>query len=526
MNKILLSFFIVFCASRLAAQAPAFDWARQLGNSNIFVLASTTDKHGALYMTGVFDTVADFDPGPGIDTLREAGFGDIFIVKIDSSGAFAWAKSIGSSSYDEGNAIAIDSNGDVLVAGFFNMDSVDFDPGPGTFFMSAGENAFILKLDAAGNFKWAKQIVSQSENYITAMDIDRQGNILLMGKFGGVTDFDPGPGQANINGATNEIFILKLNAQGDYQWARELTNASGTTSGISIDADNSGDIIVSGLLLGTTDMDPGASVFNLANSSGTCSFILKLDPGGDFIWANKLEGVDLRYGHKTLTDAASNIYLAGSFSGTVNFDLHAGNHSLTASGPANDNFLLKIDSNANFDWLLPLEDVRDISLRDDRLYICGDKIAQYDLAGNNIWTLDSSLSQQIVPDDFGNLFAIGDFSGTVDFDPGLSISNMTSPGSSAFIQKLNNAGALMTPGIVSSKERLLIYPNPSSGSVSLYSANGGNFKIWNSLGIMVKQLTLTAGKQVSIYLSGLASGIYVIEGLTDGKFISEKLTVQ
>lgn len=73
--------------------------------------------------------------------------------KDTSAQSVLWAKDIGGTSQEEPGDLALDLNGNVYTAGFFN-GTVDFDPGPNSFNLTAlgtGE-AFISKLDASGNF--------------------------------------------------------------------------------------------------------------------------------------------------------------------------------------------------------------------------------------------------------------------------------------------------------------------------------------------------------------------------------------
>ena len=72
---------------------------------------------------------------------------------------FEWAKAMGGTGFDLGYSIATDASGNVLTTGSFSGIG-DFDPGAGTFNLtSAGlTEIFISKLDAPGNFVWAKQL--------------------------------------------------------------------------------------------------------------------------------------------------------------------------------------------------------------------------------------------------------------------------------------------------------------------------------------------------------------------------------
>ena len=86
------------------------------------------DASGKVYITGIFQGTADFDPGPGVFKLTSAGNNDIFVNKLDASGNFVWAKSMGGPAYDHGNSLTVDAAGNVWSTGSFE-GTVDFDPG-------------------------------------------------------------------------------------------------------------------------------------------------------------------------------------------------------------------------------------------------------------------------------------------------------------------------------------------------------------------------------------------------------------
>ncbi|HMI79126.1 MAG TPA: SBBP repeat-containing protein, partial [Ferruginibacter sp.] len=183
------------------------------------------DPLGNAYITGTFGNGADFDPGPGIYTMPLVGGEDIFILKLDVSGNFVWAKSIGSqSTFDEGNAIAVDGAGNVYITGTFGM-ACDFDPGPGIFSIDPDYwSAYVLKLNTFGDFVWAKYMKTDnfgSDGY--SIKVDQSGNVYLGGTFDGLVDFDPGPGVYILQSNGNvDGFICKLDISGNFIWAKNV----------------------------------------------------------------------------------------------------------------------------------------------------------------------------------------------------------------------------------------------------------------------------------------------------------------
>src|SRR4030095_8964076 len=122
-------------------------WAKKIGGGGLdHVNTMTLDESGDVYAAGEFNGTVDFDPGTGIHNLVSAGMEDAFILKLDSSGNFVWAKSIGSTDKDESFSIALDASGYVHVAGYF-FGTVDFEPGTGTYNLTAagGYDVFVLK---------------------------------------------------------------------------------------------------------------------------------------------------------------------------------------------------------------------------------------------------------------------------------------------------------------------------------------------------------------------------------------------
>ncbi len=191
-----------------------FVWSKSFDVPTIFSL--NIDKLGNVLTTGLFKGTIDFDPGSGIFNLIAIS-SNVFITKLDSSGNFVWAKSIGGNIYtDAGIDVIADDSGNVFTTGYF-IDNyygpIDFDPGVGTFFLngSVNEDIFIVKLNPSGNFIWAKVIAGNKTDMPASIAHDRSGNIYITGYFSGAVDFDPGTGTKTLtSGLNTNAFTLKL----------------------------------------------------------------------------------------------------------------------------------------------------------------------------------------------------------------------------------------------------------------------------------------------------------------------------
>jgi len=329
-------------------------WVKQIGGKSWDEGTSITlDKSGYVFITGRYKETVDFDPGPNVFNLTTlTSFTDIFVLKLDTSGDFVWAKRMGGTSSEYGQCIVVDNYGNVFTAGGF-IGTVDFDPGPATYNLSSVSNyisMFISKLDSAGNFVWAKGIFGNSYDIMVAhLSLDNLGNIYTTGSFGKTVDFDPGPSTFNMTSQGYvDIFISKFNSSGSFVWAKQFGKKN-TNKATSMMIDSTG-LYFTGYFYETIDFDPGPGIFNLISSGGGDAFILKLDISGNFIFAKKIGGPLDEVGNSIILDKYKNIYVAGYFCGTTDFDPDIGVYNLTSSGNS-DAFILKLDASGNFIWV-------------------------------------------------------------------------------------------------------------------------------------------------------------------------------
>ena len=398
-----------------------FVWAKKIGaSSNDQGLSIATDANGNVYATGYFQNTVDFNPGIGAANLSSVGSYDIFILKLDAAGNFVWAKRLGGSGTDYSYSISTDVLGNVYTTGHFR-NTADFDPGASTFNLtSVGiRDIFICKLDATGNFKWAKQIGGSGFDNGFSVSTDANGNVYSTGTFRDTVDFDPGLGTFNlISTGGSDIYISKLDAAGNFKWAKQMGGLN-NDAGISITSSISGDVYTTGYFYGTIDFNPGVGTFLLSAAGSRDVFISKLDSTGTFLWAKRLGGTSDNRGYSILTDTSDNVYTTGFFKNTADFDPGSATFNLSSLGNS-DVFISKLNSFGNFIWAKQMGGVDD----------------EYGTA------LDKDAS--------GNIYTTGYFENTVDFDTDTSVFNLTSNGSSdAFIHKLSQCAVARRTEIIS-----------------------------------------------------------------------------
>lgn len=305
-----------------------------------------------------------------------------------------WAKQVGGTISVNVLGSTTNSNGDIYLCGYFS-GTVDFDPGLAqlTKTVTGGINAdiFIQKLDANGNLKWINTLGTTSTEYAYAVTVDGSGNVYVTGRFNGTMDFDPGIGTFNLTapGSTDAAYILKLDENGLFKWARAcLISGTGFAYGVDIVADADNSPIMLGYYMGTLDMDPTPGSDVVTTQGWQDPFIVKLDSNGMYTWGKTYGGSGHDYTTGLAIDKNQNLYSCGYFENTVDFDPGPGIHNITTSGSTNKRaFIQKLRPNGDFVWVAAP-------------------------------TGGSSQATAIAVADDGGVYSGGTFSGTVDLDPG------------------------------------------------------------------------------------------------------------
>ncbi len=326
-----------------------FIWAKSMGGTGIDNGYSISiDNLGNVITTGIFEGISDFDPNSGTNNLISNGFSDIFISKLDSNGNFLWARSIGGMWPDFGSDVSTDETGNVILVGRF-ADSVDFDPGPGSFILSASSffyDLFILKLDPNGAFRWANSFGGETNESANSVVTDDLGNSYLTGTYFDTIDFDPGPGSQLLfpfDGSI-DIFVLKLDSNGSFVWVKGVGgNSLQSSSSISLDPKKN--LFVTGYFLDTVDFDPGFGSFflNPVSSGFADPYVLKLDSNGNFLHAQSFGGGGWDEGRSIFSFGPNKYVLTGQFESNADLNPCYNGNNVISNG-FSDVFVSKFSS--------------------------------------------------------------------------------------------------------------------------------------------------------------------------------------
>jgi hypothetical protein len=384
----------------------SFQWVFVIGGADVDVPFNVKlAPDGALYVTGYVTGGALCSGHP----LPAAGGHDILLMRISAVGTCDWAISVGSAADDEGHDLAVDVNGDVLVTGSF-AGTVDFDPGPGTAILISrgGLDGFVARYASDGTFRSVAQFGGIGDDVGNAIALRPDGDVVVAGSFSGTATFGSvlAP-QLLLSVGGTDFFLARLAPTLGLEWAvrgggpgNDVIN----TGGIAV-TDN-GVTYVAGTFTGTASVGPGAGAQLLISHGDVDVFIADYDDNG--IWASfarTFGGSGTESVASFARDASGNLYLGGSFQGSVDFDPGTGTHvvnSLSAS-PAADAYVLSLTPAGDLRWV--------------------DRIGA-EVAGDGLVSIANGLS--LAGD--GSVWAVGRFFGLVDFDPGSGAVNKQSLG--------------------------------------------------------------------------------------------------
>ncbi|KAA9325025.1 SBBP repeat-containing protein [Adhaeribacter soli] len=425
-------------------------WAKKIAD-NTAGRGIAVDGSGNSYVTGYFYNSASF----GSTTLTTSGNNDVFVAKYDASGNLVWAKKAGGTSTDEGYGIAVDTNGNSYITGYF-YSSATF--GSTTLTSSGISDMFIAKCDASGNFLWARKGGGNSFDYGYAIAADAAGNTCVTGYFNATATF----GTTSITSAgTSDVYIARYDASGNLAWVRRAGGAN-SDQAYGVAMDGSGNSYVTGFFWDTATFGS----INLTSGGAGDVFVVKYNAAGTFQWVQRSAGTGNDRPTAIAVDGSGNSYATGYFTGTSTF----GSTTLTANG--NDSYIIKLNTSGAFQWVQKAggagDDIgRGIAVDGSgNAFVTGNFqndlafgnitvnsnggtdmfLAKYNTSGTALWAKSqygysvNDIGHAIARDASGNSYVTGFFSGNAVF----GTTNLTgSGGSNVFVAKYDPSGNLL-----------------------------------------------------------------------------------
>lgn len=407
------TFLITLLLIPILGIAQQFEWVNTfVGDGYDHCNAVRFDGDGNLVVVGAFGGTIGLESGLDSLIYVSNGASDFYVAKFTPSGSLIWAKHIGNGNSEAAYDLLIMSNGDILVLGRFH-GAVDMDPGPDLDLLMNGGPIFLLRLDSDGNYIWAKEFTGEAR--IGRMEQDDAGNIYCGGVFKDIMDVDPSPtGTFSIESAGRwSPVVIKLDSSCNFIWARHF---GGYSSGHNIDVyDFQLSVDAEPIVVGRTyyPMDLDPGPNTESVTPDSYDgFVTKLDSAGDFVWGGLFSGPGIDWCTTATTDTNGNVYLAGRFSEEIDLDLGPSQHILSDTASV------------------------------------GSFIAKYSPTGSLIWVYTATTGLAVSHMDLSatqeHLVTSGFIIGTVDFNPDSAAFLLTSNcGWDGYVSKLDTNGTFM-----------------------------------------------------------------------------------
>ena len=283
-------------------------WSSYLGGSDSDIGQGVAVDGSGVYVAGSTAS-SDFPSGGGFDASLD-GTMDAFVAKVDVAGtSLLWSSYLGGTDSDVGDAVAVDSLGNVYVVG--STSSSDL-PTSGGFDASYGgsEDAFVAKVDAAGtSLAWSSYLGGSDLDEGYAVAVDGGGNVYVTG-FTVSPDFPSSGGFDTTFDPSGDAFVAKVDAVGtSLAWSSYL-GGSDFDEGYGIAVDGVGDVYVTG---DTFSLDfPSSGGFDTTPDAAGEAFVTRVDAAGSILtWSSYLGGSDSENGTGIVVAPGGSIYVTG-----------------------------------------------------------------------------------------------------------------------------------------------------------------------------------------------------------------------
>ncbi len=279
----------------------------------------------------------------GSTTLTSTANQDVYIAKASPSGNWLWARKAGGNNADDANSVAVDAAGNVYIIGNFNSSTIYFgNIAVNRFPNSSSNDLFVAKLDPNGNWLWARGLGGIMTDVGMCIAVDANSDIYITGSFRSSVTVPTSPSTTFTSFGYTDVIVAKLNSSGTWLWARQA-GGSETDYGNGISLDSNGNVYVAGSFISTS-----FSLGNIViNNSGTLydAFVAKIDPNGNWLWARAAGGSCADMAYAVAVDPQDNPVITGSIGGQAFF----GPFTLTLTG-FYDIFVAKLDPSGNWLW--------------------------------------------------------------------------------------------------------------------------------------------------------------------------------
>lgn len=295
---------------------------------------------GDVLVTGFFSDTFGKEPGQILQAPGRSN-ANVFLARLDNTGATVWARSYGGLQTDNGRALAVDADGNILLAGAFQGLLPYTEDGVGHKMASAGlRDAFLLKLNPDGDIIWGRRFGGAKSDEAFAVTTTSSGTIVVAGTFAGAASADDGPAVEAVG--YNDVFLQAWSPDGEMMWTRSFGGGGQEYIG-GLAATDDGSVWIAGSFQREIAFANGETLISQGSTDG---FLVNLDADGNINRPLSFgsKDVELVYGISLAADGS--ILLTGHFQNEADLAPGPEKSIYPASGVNDtDGFVLSLDRN-------------------------------------------------------------------------------------------------------------------------------------------------------------------------------------
>jgi len=451
------------------------------------------DKDNNLILSGSFEGEISFDTN--VFSSEPSNGRSAFILKLDSAGNLLWFKNhdgFWSNIFQH----EIDLQKNIYTVGSY-IQSIDLNPDTAitSNYFSNGFNSFIQKFDPNGNLLWHKELHASIVSEAVSLHLDHSGNPILCGFFSDTLEI----GDFNlISEGSVDAYIAKFSGDGETSWAKSFGgNGADRSSFISLLQDNA--IVFLVYFEDTLNLSQINKTF-YANGNNNSIALLKLNASGNLTDAQQFDNSPnyFAYLYAGLDD---DLYLVGTFTDSIDFDLDPIQENYVHSSGLNDAFISKLNTNLELEWVQTIG-------------------GEYEDAAGQFYISDQS-----------DIYFSGTFRNNVSLDlDSTNVYNFETDNLwiDAYLLKMNELIPVNVVENDNAEEVFSIYPNPAHEAVLIQTKGQLSEKtfvtIYNSKGNLVKTLNFVNSNSF-LDISDLPAGSYWLSLNLNGKEYTEQLII-
>ncbi|MEM6337676.1 MAG: hypothetical protein AAF752_13985, partial [Bacteroidota bacterium] len=318
------------------------------------------DADGNTYLAGTYAGTFAFGDGiPSASSSADNGY----VAKVNPNGSLGWVRLLTGNGSVKAVGVVVDGSGNVTVAGTFTGTSVDVEGATLTGAAPTAVTTFMASYTAAGVYRWGFALGGSGTASMTATDLELdltssfQTRFVLSGNFSGTVEFDPTSGQ-DIRSSGQSLrngFLIRITDTGaSFGYGGGLSLAgTDDIEPLAVTSRPDGYALV-GHFRGEANFDPNGPFVITTNAvGGTDGFIARYTPALRLSWAVGLGSFNADAVRDVVFEPGGTVYVAGDFTGTVDFDPGAGSETRTSNQTSaqTDAFIAEYSASGGFGFV-------------------------------------------------------------------------------------------------------------------------------------------------------------------------------